>query len=189
MNETEHYGLPLEDARFISLEDMVSVGFKVIDSTMKSIADAAGNGGGGSATKLVVANTSSDPANLVDITQQNTFIAYTDTSVDDADGWDVASPTRITAPVGATRVRLTAIMASYTPGPAPVVIDLFRGIFIKNGAVPLSQSWAGAGVQTVQVATFWSPCAPGDYFELIAEHNGDGVTAYVAAISVQAEFA
>ncbi|QIV65795.1 hypothetical protein Cp1R7AA1_218 [Mesorhizobium phage Cp1R7A-A1] len=186
---TPNFGLPTEDARFISLEDMVKNGFETIDKTMKEIADAAGQGGGGSALSITVVETeTTDFGNLLDLTQQNTFVTFDHSVIDDSGALNPASMDRIIVPAGATRVKLTAFSASYTPGPAIVVLPNFRGSFVKNLATPLN-AFSVQGVGSMLTTSLWSPVVPGDYIQLVLSHDGDGVTEYDGVVAMMAEFA
>ncbi|WP_210212397.1 hypothetical protein [Mesorhizobium sp. M8A.F.Ca.ET.021.01.1.1] len=185
---TPNYGLPVEDARFISLEDMVKNGFETIDKTMKAIADAAGQGGGSALSITVVETETTDFGNLLDLTQQNTFVTFDHSVIDDGGALNPASMDRIIIPAGATRVKLTAISASYTPGPAIVVLPNFRGSFVKNGATALN-AFSVQGVTSMMSTSLWSPVVPGDYIQLILSHDGDGVTEYDGVVAMMVEFA
>lgn len=186
---TPNFGLPVEDARFISLEDMVKNGFETIDATMKAIADAAGQGGGGSTLSITVVETeTTDFGNLLDLTQQNTFVTFDHSVIDDGGALNPASMDRIIVPAGATRVKLTAFSASYTPGPAIVVLPNFRGSFIKNLATPLN-ALSVQGVGSMMTTSLWAPVVPGDYIQLVLSHDGDGVTEYDGVVVMMAEFA
>lgn len=88
----------------------------------------------------------------------------------DDDGiWDGGAPTRLTAPTGASYARL-----SYGAHGSPTPMAAIRGRVLKNGSfvngLPDCNHGSASGA-TDQCASngigFWTPCAPGDYFELV----------------------